>query len=123
MSTLTIDALAYQAARMSRRRSLLTLGGALAAATTGLAVEPGLARKRNNRNKNKNKGKNGKNGKGADCQKREKQRCNSDAAACKLTIEQFCNQDNVDQCIALQSCCDECSAGGFLTCFIARQQV
>lgn len=117
MTTPTIDALALHAARLSRRRSLLTLGGAAMALTAAAAVEPGYARK-----KNKNKNKNGRKGKGANCQKLEEERCANDTAACKATLQPLCNEDNVAECLAIQACCEQCSAGGFLTCLLAAQQ-
>ncbi len=114
MTTPTIDTLAHRAARFSRRRSLLTLGGAVIAATTA-TVEPGFAKK--------NK-KNGRKGNGGDCKKREQQRCSSDATACKATVQLLCNVDNpdVELCLLLQTCCEECSAGGFLTCAVPAPQ-
>lgn len=124
MKTQPIDALALHAARLSRRRSLLTLGGALIAATTA-SVEPGSARNKHNsnrKNNNKNK-KNGQKGKGADCQEREQQRCSADAAACQATAQFLCDVENVEvaQCLAVRTCCEECSAGGLLTCLRAAQ--
>ena len=122
MTTPTIDALAHHAARLSRRRSLLSFGGAVLAATTAAAVEPGLARKRRNNNRKKNK-KNGGKGNVGECQKQEEERCSNDAAACKATVQPLCNADNVADCIAIQTCCEECSAGGYLTCILAAQPV
>jgi hypothetical protein len=123
MTTPAIDALARQAARLSRRRSLLTLGGAVLAATTATAVEPVSARKHKNKRNNKKNGKNGGKGNGGDCQKKEQQRCSNDAAACKAAVQPLCNADNIEECLAIQTCCEECSAGGFLTCLLATQQV
>ncbi len=115
MTTPAIDALAHRAARLSRRRSLLTLGGAVFAATAAAAVEPGSANKRK---------KNGRKGSGADCQTQEQQRCGNDATECKATVQILCTVEDVgvQQCLAIRECCEECSAGGFLTCFRAAQQ-
>jgi hypothetical protein len=126
MTTPTIDALALHAARLSRRRSLLTLGGAAMALATTAAVEPGYARNNNknkNNNKHKKKGRKGKGPKAPDCQEQEQQRCANDAAACKATLQPLCNQDNVAECLAIQTCCEQCSAGGFLTCLLGTNQV
>ncbi|MFN8662325.1 MAG: hypothetical protein U0075_10565 [Thermomicrobiales bacterium] len=114
MTTPTIDALALQTARLSRRRSLLTLGGTVIASVAATGVEPGLARK--NRQKDRS-------GKGADCQKKEQQRCTNDVAACKATVQPLCNADNAEECLAIQTCCEECAAAGFLACLLAAQQV
>jgi hypothetical protein len=123
MTTPTIDALAHRAARLSRRRSLLTLGGAVLAATTATAIDPVSARKHNNNRNKKKNGKNGGKGNGGDCQKKERQRCSNDATACKASVQPLCNADNVEQCLQIQTCCEECSAAGFLTCLLATQQV
>ncbi|MFN8674878.1 MAG: hypothetical protein U0Z70_00745 [Thermomicrobiales bacterium] len=126
MTTPTIDALAHRTARLSRRRSLFTLGGAVLAAATVVAAEPGLARKRRNnnkKNKNRKKNRNGGKGNGGICQKQEQERCSNDAAACKSTLQPLCNADNIAECTAIRTCCEECSAGGFLSCLAAAQQV
>lgn len=88
--------------RLSRRRSLLLLGGAVA--TTLTVAEPVAARK--NRRQRK----------GADCQKRERQRCSNDAGACKASVLPLCSPLNPDGCLTIQACCEACSADGFLTC-------
>ena len=121
MKTQPIDALAQHTARLARRRLLLTLGGTLMAAKVAAAVEPGYARKRNNDHKNnrKNSGK----GKGADCGKRENQRCIADAAACKASVQPLCSGGNITECLAIQTCCEQCSAGEFLACLADLQQV
>jgi hypothetical protein len=117
MTTPTIDALAHHAARLSRRRTFLTLGGAVFAATPAANVEPVSAGKNKN-NKKKNRGR----GNGGDCKKREQQRCSADAAACKGTVQPLCNDLSAAECIAIRACCDECSAEGFLTCFVTVSQ-
>jgi hypothetical protein len=102
MSTQMFDALARRAAAgLSRRRSLFTLGGAALAATIAIP-ELGQAKKK----------------KGKDCKKKEKQRCNNDAADCISTLQATGDCDAV--CLALLTpCCEECSANGFLICFLA----
>jgi hypothetical protein len=102
MSTHAFDTITQRAAvGLSRRSSLLTLGGAALAATIA-APDLSEAKKK----------------KGPDCKKKEKQRCNSDAAACKSTINAICELEPA-QCAAVLACCDTCSAAGFLTCFAA----
>jgi hypothetical protein len=87
-------------AALSRRASLLTLGGAaLAASVTNAGVSE--AKK-----------------KGKDCKKKEKQRCSNDAAACINTFLAVCEL-TPPECAALQACCDECSSDGVLTCLLA----
>lgn len=105
MSTHRIDGIARTAAtRLSRRSSLLTLGGAALAAP--------LATQRLGEAKKK---------KGKDCKKKEKQRCNNDAAACLDTLTLACEGD--PECVAqFGVCCDACSASGFLACFVAASQ-
>lgn len=117
MTTQTIDALAHHAARLSPRRSFLTLGGAVLVAAAVAAVEPVSARKNKN-NKKKNRGK----GNAGDCGKREQQRCSADAEACKVTVQPLCNDLSAAECIAIRACCDACSAEGFLTCLVAFNQ-
>ncbi|MDQ2652254.1 MAG: hypothetical protein M3Z20_04330 [Chloroflexota bacterium] len=103
MNTQTFDAVTRRAAEgISRRRSLLTLGGAAAAAT--------IARPSASEAKKK---------KGKNCKKKEKQRCNKDAAACKTTILVLCDPADPATCTMLQNCCDGCSASTFITCLIA----
>lgn len=90
-------------AAVTRRTSLLTLGGAGLAASLAMP-QLGDAKKK----------------KGKDCKKKEKQRCSSDAAACKQTVAIAC-QDPAG-CFEESLCCEECSASGFLTCLIAASQ-
>jgi hypothetical protein len=90
------------AAAVSRRTSLLTLGGAALAASI---ATPDVSEAK----------------KGKDCKKKEKQRCSKDAAACKTTVIDVC-EDEAACLAALTPCCDECSANGFFTCFIAANQ-
>jgi hypothetical protein len=107
MSTQMFDTVTRRVAGLSRRRSLLSLGGAALAATV---TSPRLSAA-----KKKNK-------KGADCKQKEKQRCSKDAAACKATITPLCSPDNPAACLAVQACCEECSANGLVTCFLATQE-
>jgi hypothetical protein len=102
MNTNAFDAITRRAAEgISRRRSLLTLGGAALAATI---ATPKLSEAKKK--------------KGKDCKKKEKQRCSKDAAACKATIQPLCDPGDPATCLILQNCCEECSANGFLTCLI-----
>jgi hypothetical protein len=104
MSTHAFDAVTRRAAAgISRRSSLLTLGGAALAATLA-GPQLGVAKKK----------------KGKDCKKKEKQRCTNDAAACRTTI--LINCEDPAGCPEFLPCCDECSANGFLTCFILASQ-
>lgn len=55
---------------------------------------------------------------GKKCRKRERQRCNNDAAACKAQLPAAC--DNDPECVvAVTPCCETCSADGFLICLNA----
>jgi hypothetical protein len=105
MSTHAFDVIARRAAAgMSRRRSLLTLGGAALTATiAGPSVSE--AKKKS----------------GNKCKKKEKQRCSADAAACKTTVDAVCEL-TPEVCAAVAACCDTCSASGFFTCFAAAVQ-
>jgi hypothetical protein len=102
MSTSAFDAVTRTAAAgVSRRRSLLTLGGAaLAAGVTNAGVSEAKKKK------------------GKDCKKKEKQRCTNDAAACKTSIQPLCDPGDPAGCLQAQACCEECSADGFLTCLL-----
>jgi hypothetical protein len=104
MNTQSFDAVARRAAvGMSRRSSLVTLGGAAAGA---LIAGPSASEAKKK--------------KGKDCKKKEKQRCSSDAAACKTTVQvALCPDAEPATCVAAQTCCDQCSANGFLTCLLA----
>jgi hypothetical protein len=79
---------------ISRRASLLTLGGA------ALATTPGIARA----------------GKGAQsCGKKQQQRCKQNRTQCALVVTDICNGSA--DCIDLVTpCCDECFSSGFATC-------
>lgn len=101
MSKHAVDTVARHAAvAISRRRSLRTLGGAaLAAAMANPAASEAKKKVRK------------------DCQKKEKQRCNKDAAACRNTLLATCG--GTPDCVALQACCTTCSANGFLSCLEA----
>jgi hypothetical protein len=102
MSTHAFDAVTRRAAAgRSRRRSLLTLSGAALAATIATPARSEAKQR-----------------KGPDCKQKEKQRCNSDAAACKATVNAICELEPA-QCAAMLACCETCSARGFLTCFAA----
>lgn len=98
MSIKAFDTVTHRALEgISRRRSLLTLGGAAIGATIARpsAIEA------------KKKG---------TCRKKEQQRCTNDAAACRATVLVVCQPPDSDRCLALQDCCDSCSANGFATC-------
>lgn len=100
VSTSAFDTFAREAASgVSRRGSLLTIGGAaLAAGVTNAGVS--VAKKKKT------------------CKKKQNQRCNNDAAGCRAQVPAACN--NNPECVAEASlCCDTCSANGFLTCLIA----
>jgi hypothetical protein len=103
MSMSAFDAFTREAAAgVSRRGSLLTLGGAaLAAGVTNAGVSEAKKKK------------------GKVCKKKEKQRCNNDAAACKTTLQPLCDPGDPAACLQAQACCEECSADGILTCLLA----
>jgi hypothetical protein len=100
MSTRAVDSIIRHATDgVSRRRSLLTLGGAALAAVATPAI--GEAKK-----------------KGPDCKKKARQRCSNDTAACIAEAPVACDGDA--DCIAnVIGCCDTCAANAFLTCLIA----
>ena len=101
MISTTFDAVARRAAEsVSRRASLLTLGGAALAAT---AAAPGVSLAK----KGKKCGKKTK--------KQEQKRCKRDAAACRKAIQ--CEGEEPSPCIRLRACCETCSAGGFAECY------
>jgi hypothetical protein len=105
MSMRAFDTFTRQAgAVVSRRSSLLTIGGAAAAAT---AISPVVGDAKKKKNKDK-------------CKKKEKQRCNNDAEECKDSVVLGC-EGNAECIASLTPCCDTCSADGFLVCFIAAQ--
>jgi hypothetical protein len=90
---------------VSRRTSLLTIGGAALAATSAVAAmaHPGVsAAKKKSSDK---------------CKKNEQQRCANDAAACRSTQLAYC-EGNTDCAALLNPCCDACSVNGFFTCYI-----
>jgi hypothetical protein len=100
MSAHTVDTVArHAAAAITRRHSLLTLGGAALAAAV---ARPTFSEAKKKVRK--------------DCQKKEKQRCGKDTAACLNTVAVVCGTPD---CVALQACCATCSANGFLACFLA----
>lgn len=86
---------------VTRRRSALALGGGILAAR-GVFPGVGAARKK----------------KGKSCKKQETQRCNTDAAACKNTVALGCDPGDPTNCAAEKTCCDSCSANGFITCLL-----
>jgi hypothetical protein len=90
---------------VSRRASLVTLGGAALAATLA-GPDPSQAKKQ----------------KGKVCKQKERQRCANDAARCRTTMLSACPL-NPDGCEALVACCDACSASGFATCVLAQSPV
>jgi hypothetical protein len=93
------------AAGVSRRTSLLTLGGAALAAAV---AKPDVSEAKKKKSGDK-------------CKKKEKQRCSNDAATCRLLLPGGCQGD--PDCIALLTpCCDSCSSSKFLSCFLAAQQ-
>jgi hypothetical protein len=98
-----LDIIMRRAARqVTRRTSLLTLGGAAIAATTIAQPERASARKK----------------KGKDCGKKERQRCANDIEACRLTVLLNCGQPG--GCSDAARCCEACTAAGFATCALAQ---
>lgn len=102
MRTQASHPLARQAvAALSRRASLLTLGGAALLASAS-NVNPSGARKK----------------RGAGCKKKEQQRCANDVDRCRTTVLLNCGEPG--GCFAAALCCEECTARRFLTCAIAN---
>jgi hypothetical protein len=99
MSTRAFDAFTRHAvAVISRRTSLVTLGGAALVSTV---AKPGSSE--------------AKKSSGKTCKKKAKKKCNQDAAACRNVLPAACFDDA--ECIVLLTpCCDACSANGFLIC-------
>ena len=105
MRTHVLNLLTRRAAsQVTRRHSLLTLGGAALSATAIAQPERASARKK----------------KGKDCGKKERQRCNADAETCRSLILAQCELDPAG-CQALAACCDTCSADGLLRCALELQ--
>lgn len=101
MSMGAVDAVAREAVEQaSRRKSILAMGLAVLAAGAANAGVTGAKKK------------------GTDCKKKEKQRCSRDAATCKPLVASNCGMLSPAGCLALQNCCDECSANGLMTCFV-----
>jgi hypothetical protein len=99
MRTQVLDIITRRAARqVTRRHSLLTLGGAALAATAIAQPERASARKK----------------KGKNCGKKEQQRCANDTEACRLTVLLNCGQPG--GCGDAARCCEACTATGFATC-------
>lgn len=96
MNSHAFETLSRQAgAALTRRTSLLTLGGAALVATV---AHPGVAA-----------------ASGSGCRKKLKKRCRQSKTQCVSSVEINCNGD--PGCIALTTpCCDECFTGGFLKC-------
>jgi hypothetical protein len=80
----------------SRRLSLVALGGAALAAATGEVAGKG----------------------GQSCGKKKQKRCRKDAAGCRNNLLAACAGDP-DCAGSLTSCCETCSANGFVSCLIA----
>jgi hypothetical protein len=95
----TFDTITRQARSVvTRRASLLTLGGAALAATV---ANPGAA--------------------AADggFKKKLKKRCNQNKTNCVNSMDAFCN--GVEECIAsLTPCCGECFSNPFIICFLSK---
>ena len=101
MSSYSVDTVARRAATaISRRHSLLTLGGAVLAATV---PKPSVSEAKKKSRK--------------DCQKKEQQRCTKDFAACRNMLLAKCG--GTPACVTAQACCATCSATGYLSCVLA----
>ena len=90
-------------AAVTRRTSLLTLGGAV---LTAAAAHPDVsaARKKS----------------GNTCKRKSTERCNRNKTQCASSVTTFCNGDA--SCIAkLTPCCDECFSNAFLVCFSSKE--
>ncbi len=88
------------AATVSRRQSLLALGGA---ALGSVVARPGVATAK--------KG-------GESCGKKQKKKCNQNKGQCIPTLTALCAGSAA--CLAEGlPCCDECFSATFLTCLIA----
>jgi hypothetical protein len=101
MDNTVFDALTRRAAAVSRRSSLLTLGGA----ALGAVVAPALAEAK-------------KGGKG-----KAKKKCQAQVGKCKNVVRDFCDEfADVQGCLdALFPCCDPlktCNATASTQCFI-----
>lgn len=110
MSTATFDAFTRRAADgVSRRASLMTLGGAVLAA---VAANPTIAEAKKNK-KTKKKAK-----------MKAKQQCQQQVAECQTSIQTFCQQQfnngSASGCESLlQPCCQlmaNCNIGAGVTC-------
>lgn len=86
---------------ITRRKSALVLGSAILVGS-GAFPSIGAARKKKSKS----------------CKKQENRRCSTDAAACKNTVALGCSPDDLTNCAAEKTCCDSCSANGFITCLL-----
>ena len=105
MSTRAFDFFTRQAAAVSRRASLATLGGAALATTL---AKPDVS-----------KAKKG----GQSCGKKQKKKCNNNETQCIATGTAQCNSQGGDpaQCLAIINlCCQECFSNDFLVCLLAQ---
>jgi hypothetical protein len=96
----TFDTLTRQARGVvTRRGSLLTLGGAALAATM---ANPGVSV-----------------ASGGGFRKKLKRRCDQNKTKCVSSMNAFCNE--VEECIAaLAPCCDECFSNPFIIYFLFK---
>jgi hypothetical protein len=96
----TFDTLTRQARGVvTRRGSLLTLGGAALAPTM---ANPGVSV-----------------ASGGGFRKKLKRRCDQNKTKCVSSMHAFCNE--VEECIAaLAPCCDECFGNPFIICFLSK---
>ena len=118
MNEQTVDALSRRTARsMSRRGSLLTLGGALAAT---IAV-PSLAEaKKNSKKAKKAKKRKAQQRAAEQAENQANQACQSQVAGCKAHILDVC-QLSGGRCVPAAECCSSlgaCNVTGFITCLV-----
>jgi hypothetical protein len=114
----SVAALSRRAASMSRRGSLLTLGGALAAAIAAPSPVQGEKDKKKSRKKAKRKA----DQKAAEQAENEANAvCQSQVAGCRAHLLDVCQLPG-GRCVAVAGCCSAlgtCDFDGFLTCLVA----
>jgi hypothetical protein len=116
MNEQTVEVLSRAAASVSRRGSLLTLGGALAAAITAPSL---VEAKKNSKKANKAKKRKAQQRAAEQAENEANLICQSQVAGCRARILAECDGPT---CPAAADCCSffgACDFSGFFTCLIS----
>jgi hypothetical protein len=118
MNEQAVEALSRRAAAsMSRRGSLLSLGGALAAAVAA----PSLAQAKSSKNAKKAKKRKARQRAAERAENQANQACQSQVAGCKTHLLSVCRLSG-GRCIAAAECCSSlgaCNTAEFFACLVA----